>query len=298
MADRRSFSRSRKWCWTLFARNDAEADDWCLNATDAHLPVSPVGPSYWVYQVEVCPETNRVHLQGFSYYENAVSLRRAKLDVAPTAHVERARGTVEENINYCSKSDSAIQGPFEHGQKPTQGRRTDWHDARQIVVSGGTDAEILDLHPNLAPNFRGVEKMREVYGAHPIRRDIRVFYLWGGTGVGKTHRARMSFPDAYMIRGKFVEGKLFDNYKGERELILDEWDWHEWPLTAMNTFLDPFGFWVTCRYQNRWAAWSTVIITSNDQPDACYYGQNHYATFQRRLTYKFEILGFDTQLPF
>lgn len=291
--------RSRKWCFTIHARDDAEADDWSINARDDHLPISPAGPVYWIYQVEVCPDTNRVHLQGFVYYENAVSLRRAKLDLGrDDAHLERCRGTVEENIVYCSKEDSAIQGPFEHGNRPTQGRRTDWHDARDLVVKGATDAEILDLHPNLAPQYRGVEKMREVYSTHPVRRDISVIYMWGATDVGKTHRARMTYPESYFVRGKYVEGKLFDNYRGEETLILDEWKSAEWPLTFMNALLDPFGFWVTCRFNNHYSMWTKVIITSNDDWQEAYFGDPHAATFLRRLTVKLHVLHKFEELPF
>lgn len=290
--------KSRKWCWTLAARNDAEADDWCLNAAPDHLPIPfPDGVEYCIYQVE-CSESNLIHLQGFSYYKNAVSFRRAKLDISKRAHVESARGTVEECVRYCSKWDTAVQGPFEYGKAPTQGRRTDWHDAREIVCSGGTDREVMDLHPNLAPNWRGIEKMREIYQEHPLRRDMTCVYLWGDTNVGKTHRARMNYPEAYFVRGKYVEGKLFDNYKGEEVLILDEWKHDEWPLTAMNAILDPFGYWITCRYANRWTCWKLVIITANYDPTDAYFGHACAATFLRRITVKLHVNDKFEELPF
>lgn len=291
--------RSRKWSWTLFARDDAQADDWCINAADDHLPLPfPASASYCIYQVEVCPETNRVHLQGFSYYENAVSLRRAKEELDPRAHLESSRGTVEENITYCSKEESAIQGPFETGRRPQQGRRTDWHDARELVSGGATDREVMDLHPNLAPNWRGIEKMREVYSDRPIYRAVRVTVLYGPTGVGKTHRARFQYPEAYIVRGKYAEGRMFDNYKGEQALIMDEWRHGEWPITVMNTILDPFGFWINCRYQNRWSCWTHVIITTNEDEMVWYYTDASRNTFIRRISHVYTVSDRDEIIVF
>lgn len=278
--------RSRKFCWTLHARNEAEGDAWGLS-DDTHPPIPPlVGPTYWIYQVEVAT-SGQVHLQGFSYYAKGVSLRRAKLDVSDRCHITVARGTVEDNVRYCSKESEGdalvLQGPFEGGVRPQQGKRTDWHDAREIVLAHGSDREILDAHPNLAPNWRGVDTLRAVYGEHPIRRDVVVHVLWGPPDTGKTFRARTSFPEAFLVRGKFTEGRTFDDYVGQRCLILDEFVAREWPLTLVNSLLDEFGSWIPCRYHNKYTDWQEVVICTNEDPSEMYYGDPHKPAFDRRL---------------
>lgn len=290
---KRGHVRSRNWCWTIFARNDAEAELFSL-ADAAHPPIPfPLGASYCVFEAELCPDTHRVHLQGYSHYTDPVSAMRAKADLGfPAAHIERCFGSPADNIKYCTKGLRSgddpeglcfLAGPWEHGERPCQGRRTDWHDAREAVLAHAANRAILDAHPNLAPNFRGVEVLRMVYEEHPIRRDIAVSVLCGPTGVGKTYRARMQYPDAYIVRGKYFEGKSFDNYQGEKALILDEFRDYEWPVIFLLGVLDEWGFWITCRYANKWACWERVILTTNQSYDELYINTPDQAAFQRRI---------------
>jgi len=126
----------------------------------------------------------------------------------------------------------------------------------------------------------------------PICRDIQVFYLYGATGTGKTHRAYTVFPKAFKVAGKYYEGKSFDMYDGEAVLILDEWSPYEWPLTLMNSLLQKWECRLQCRYENKYAYWTKVIICTNFKPEECYTSvlALQRATFDRRLTFKIEII--------
>lgn len=64
------------------------------------------------------------HIQGFLYYRNARTIEAVRKDFLPAhPHIEPMRGTIDQAIAYCSKEESRIAGPIEHGQRPTQGRR-------------------------------------------------------------------------------------------------------------------------------------------------------------------------------
>lgn len=293
-------SRYRDWCFTLHADyagpggvSLGQADAWAL-ADDNHLPIAWPRAAFTMYQVEVAPETNAVHLQGFMHFGEKVTFDRAAMAfyedwAVRRVHLERMCGTVGQNIEYCSKSDSAVAGPFEHGVRPVQGRRTDWHDAREIVLRHGTDREILDAHPNLAPNIRGVQALRDVYDVRAVRRDVHVFVLWGSAGVGKSYMARMQCPDAFVVHGRYMERLSFDGYVGQSTVIFDEWLCEEWPMTILNTCLDCWGAWLPSRYHNVWTSWTTVVICSNQDPVEWYYGNALRATVLRRIGQVYQV---------
>lgn len=278
--------KARYWCFTIFARAEEE-HDWEFGHEE---PIPFVG-TYLVYQLERAPETHSLHLQGYVQFKQQCRMTTVKNKFhRPDMHLEIPHGTPQENKVYCTKEDSRIRGPWEHGEISTQGKRTDWAEVQAMVKAGNTDAEILERAPNFAAHARGIEFLRATFPQRPpIRRHIRVFYLYGTTGVGKTYRARMAFPDAYMVRGKYYDGKSFDDYSGEPALILDEWDPNEWPLTMMLTFLDEWTFRLQCRYHNKWAVWETVIITTNTPFEMAYYGCPQKAAFDRRVTHRTTI---------
>ena len=91
--------RTRKWCFTAYKLDE------CLSLKDSN-------PEYICWGVEKCPTTQRIHYQGFIAYKNAKKLNELKKR-APTTHFEQTKGTVEQNIKYCSKDGEFI----EHGER-------------------------------------------------------------------------------------------------------------------------------------------------------------------------------------
>lgn len=107
----------RAWCFTCF---DV---DW--------LP--PVSDSirYLIMQLEQCPDTGRMHWQGYVELSRASRMQGCKTLLAcPTAHLSLRKGSREEARDYCLKEESRadpeglpyIQGDWDLGG---QGTRTD-----------------------------------------------------------------------------------------------------------------------------------------------------------------------------
>ena len=280
----------------MFARDDEEAHAWEFNAEE---PLPFVG-KYLVYQLEKAPETGKYHLQGYVQMGQQCRMITVKNKFhCPEMHLEIPHGTPEENKTYCTKEESRVRGPWEHGEFSTQGKRTDWAEVKAMIQAGNSDAEILERAPHFAAHSRGIEFLRTTFPQKPpIRRTVRVFYMCGPTGVGKTYRARMAFPDAYMVRAKYYDGKSFDDYAGEPTLILDEWDPVDWPITLMLSICDEWTFRLQCRYKNRWALWDTVIITTNTAFENAYFGLPQKAAFDRRITHRVVINSREDVLDF
>jgi len=292
-------SMTCNWCFTINADEEhGEGDTWEKTATAELAPVElfDAGEMKCIYyQLEKAPTTGQRHLQGF-----LVTLKTARLTkvskLLPHAHFEKMRGTVKQNVDYCSKAETKIAGPWSYGVLPVnQGRRTDWAVVRDDLSTGKTKQQVLLENPHLAPCFRGIEAL--VYAlkpAPPKQRDINVFYLYGTTNTGKTHRAMNSCEDPYVITGRYIDGRSFDMYEGQSTLVLDEWTPEEWPLTVMNALLQQWKCPLNCRYNNKYGLWTTVIICTNVQPQDCYTVLLHAAqrdSFTRRLTHVVEIRG-------
>lgn len=296
---------ARYWALTWFKEDLLEpvADQvyWDpLLSSDNMDKFSDANIVYMLYQVERCPTTQRLHLQMFVQFKNQVRLPTLA-GVFPGCHAEPCRASEKDNERYCSKCDSRIAGPWTYGKKTSQGKRTDWDDVKDMASGGSTRRDIVLAHPKLAPCVKGIDVIiAAVKGDPPLERPVTVWVLHGPPGVGKTHRARHRFPDAFVVTGKYYEGKSFDSYADQDTLILDEWKHWEWPITLMNGLLDKWRVELQCRYFNKWARWSSVVICSNEDPSTFYSaeGASTRAAFERRLTFKILVETQEQQIDF
>jgi hypothetical protein len=91
----------------------------------------------------------------------------------PQSHIERAKGTPQQNRAYCSKD-----GDFdEYGTLPSdsQGKRNDWEELRDWLKERDerpTESELIDFVPHLWGRYRrGVCAMADVIFPPPTLRD-------------------------------------------------------------------------------------------------------------------------------
>ena len=151
------------------------------------------------------------------------------------------RGTIDQAIEYSSKEDSrdlaavdgagAVFGFTEHGVRPSnhQGKRTDLDAVAALVKTGASKRAVAEAFPKEFIQFgRGIEHLQHVLHG---RRDQppRVFWFWGPTGTGKTRTAysESQAPDDDGVVSepyfKMATNKWWDNYQGERDVIIDDY---------------------------------------------------------------------------
>ena len=138
-------TNGRNWCFTVNA-NEEEAKLWVDTATAELAPVDLFDAEHMkaaFYQLERAPTTGQVHLQGFVVMHK-VSRLTAVSKVLPHAHLELMKGTVVQNVEYCSKSATKVAGPWKFGELPVkQGKRTDWDSVKKDLEAGKTKKEVL-----------------------------------------------------------------------------------------------------------------------------------------------------------
>jgi len=117
--------RATGWCFTINNYTFEEMDA-CIN-----LPMD-----YKVFGFEV-GNKGTPHIQGYLYHHNKVSMRQIK-KLLSRAHIEKAKGTPQDNYNYCTKDGEY----YEFGDLPRKGKRTDMDTVVQMITNGHTYEEI------------------------------------------------------------------------------------------------------------------------------------------------------------
>ena len=206
-------------------------------------------------------------------------------------HCEMRKGTQQQAVDYVSKEDTRIDGPWEHGERAVlkQGQRTDLINLRDAIKEKRKWTDILDDEanaPTLIKYHKAASFMRSVYEleAQPAWRNLEVIVLYGATGTGKTRRAVAD--GAYLWNPSTTE--WWDGYEGQEVICIDEF-YGQMPIARMLRILDGYHCRLPLKGSFTWALWSKVYITSNTHPDN-WYGEGSgvpaqaKAALMRRIT--------------
>lgn len=259
--------RARAICFTLFNYTDEDLDKIAEYARDEC--------QYLIYGKEICPTTQRPHLQGYLYWNNARRYPnkkfRALLNLEKRGRDSVAKGTPQQNYVYCSKDANFT----EFGEMPEQGARTDWH--RAINDLHTTDiVDVIQEQPQLLPAIRALERFKSLT-FKPLNRDVQVIVLIGQPGTGKSRYAYEHYPELYSK----PDGQWFDGYSGQKTILLDDY-YGSLPYPTLLKVCDRYPFNAPVKGGFIWAQWDTVIITSNNSIDQWY--QMPVDALKRRIT--------------
>lgn len=165
---------SRNWCFTLFFHGSDDLSPVEEAAFEAgNLGIWFADPlfKYVIVNVEQCPETARVHWQGYMELTDKVRFTgvKSKCPGLLTAHFEVRRGTREQARQYCQKPESQIAGPFEYGEWGAgQGNRSDLDDVAAAIAAGAKEQQIaLDFPVQYIKFARGIKQLLAMQDTTP-----------------------------------------------------------------------------------------------------------------------------------
>lgn len=273
-----------KWNKTCFTIYNMEWDPktTCDNCIDIN---------FLICQKEACPTTKRLHWQG--YYECKKRLGKAghqKNLGAPGCHIEMCNGTPEENIIYCTKSESKIDGTeFRYGNpaKQGQGARNDLIDLKNDLDKGKKLKDIADDHFEEFLRYnRGIkEYMLLKTKKRTWKTELHI--IVGPAGCGKTKHVYDTYNiDDICNIDATQTGVWWDNYDNEDIVIIDEYH-GQIPFTTLLKLTDRYPFTVPkkgsiCQFTSK-----KIYIISNKLPEEWYpevsKDERLWAAFLRRI---------------
>lgn len=296
----------KAWCFTInnvdacYPEETNISGTWFSEAFQGYLefPERRSVFRYCCFQLEIAPTTGNRHCQGYIYLNSARRLPFLKRFIGGFGlhtghgaelqpHIERSRGTPQQNREYCSKTDTAVEGSFrEMGSLPRQGQRSDLTELAEAIAEGGDMHDIAAQFPCEFIKFsRGIQALKTALSSKPRSATVEptVFWWFGPTGTGKSKLAFETYPDAYI---KMPTNKWWDGYEAQLEVILDDYRPAMCPFHELLRLLDRYPMKVEYKGGSTELQATTFVITTCERPELLWNGKTDEMIDQliRRLT--------------
>lgn len=255
-AETKGTASSRSWAWTDYDCSDERKQFW-----------QDLETKYMVFGNESCPETGRMHLQGFVTMNRVYRFKAFKKLVGDQVHIAKAKAS--DAGNYCMKD-----GDYVLKDSRKQGRRTDLEEIVVMVNEGKSDKEIAKAYGRTWVNCkRGIQGYRATMESFdkPKRKPIpKVIWLWGATGVGKSHTAMMHTgnpDDVWVSNGDYT---YFLGYCYQPVVLLDDLRDEQLTMAKLLRLTDKWP--MTVKTFQSWHHWmpEVIYITSPCHPKEMY----------------------------
>lgn len=250
--------QSRRWSFTLnnYPEHvlDAIKNGSIMNSFAGHVTYLHVGTE--------TGENGTPHLQGYLETKKKVTLSGLKKlfgDLQVSPHLEVARGTLQQNIDYCSKESPLIIC----GEPMKPGKRTDLDDIKRDIDEGMRMDGLWENHFSKMIQYRrGFEAYIDTR-AKQRSEPPKVFIYYGDTsGTGKT-RTAFSLAEEYGEPFVYMGGGWFDGYCGQRLAIFDEFDGRDLDFPTWKRLVDRYAMRVPIKGGSvNWGP-EVIVFTSN-----------------------------------
>ena len=259
----------RAWIFTINNYVAVPTEDFLRGP--GHPPIK-----YLCYGREVS-ENGTPHLQGYVAFENAVLEPSRYFRQFGNGHFEVARGTADDNAEYCSKD-----GDFhEYGVRPQSQRDQGHHGARggarggEVEVARGEDAwnsakegKIEEIPADIRlRHYTTILKVAAKYQKPPAQLlEMDNTWIWGPAGTGKSTYAHRTFPGAF----KKDFSRWWDGYREDDEghltVLLDDLhpSWSD--KVRLKNWADVFPFVAEIKGGSLLIRPARIVVTSNYSP--------------------------------
>lgn len=230
---------------------------------------------YYCIADEVGAKDHTHHTHLYLHFSSSVRFSTIK-NQFPTAHIDKSRGTAEQNRDYVfkqnkwadtAKSETNLhETHFEWGELPEerQGFRTDLSELYEQIKNGATNSEILDDNPDNMKYLTAIDRTRKIVLEERYRtvwRDLEVTYIFGQTGVGKTRYIMEQYGYENVYRVTDYKNP-YDSYNCQEVVLFDEYS-SDIKIQEMLNVLDGYPLELRCRYANKQACFTKIFIISN-----------------------------------
>lgn len=247
--------QSKYWCFTVNNYTDDEL-------TDLTLLGETTDVDYLVIGKEV-GDGGTPHLQCYVEVPTRCRLSGIRRLVSSRAHFEPRKGTALQAAEYCKKDGTFVE--FGGLSQPQRGRRTDLEEIKEMLDSGSSMLSVAEQHFSQFLQYRrGFEAYASLRRPPALRADLKVYVLWGDTGVGKSRIVHHLFPEIGHVHDSSLQ--WFDGYNGQSRVLLDDFRGDGVKPHFLLKVLDIYPLQVPVK--GSFVAWNPerIYITSNEEP--------------------------------
>lgn len=265
--------QARRWCFTINNPTDEEEQ----NLHDMYETYTQ-DIRFLVYQKEA-GEQDTPHIQGYVEFKRPKRLNAVKSLVSGRAHCEKANGTSQQNIEYCTKEEGRLEDPVSFGSPASgQGKRTDLEKIKKELDEGATDKHLWqEYFPTMVRYFRGIAAYR-VAVVEERSWMPEVYVCVGKPGTGKSKWAADNYPCAYWKQRSI----WWDMYQQHETVVFD--DYYGWlPFDLLLRICDRYPLMVEGKGCQIQFVAKTIIFTSNVCPSKWYRNIPNFAALIRRI---------------
>jgi hypothetical protein len=174
-------------------------------------------------------------------------------------HIEAAKGTPQENRQYCSKDGNWE----EQGDIPQQGKRRDLDQVRSWLKERIPVRRALEDASSLQ-SFQFYLKWKSHF---PRQRESppKVYWIYGASGIGKSRKADTMGTNRFW---QDTSGRWFDGYDPDYHdtVVFDDLRPDTFPFNYLLRLLDRYPLQVQCK--GGYIDWrcSNIVITTLKEP--------------------------------
>lgn len=273
-----------------------------LQATPLEGVSTQPGVKVLVGQKEV-GEQGTPHFQLFLETKNPVRLSYVK-KLFPSCHAEKRRGTKIEAVQYVTKENTRVDGPWIYHCK---GLSLDQY-IRSLSKSGNTESGLESIkvlldegcsEERIADDFftdwvRHYKAFREykLLKTKPRNSFKKLIVILGPSGTGKSKFCLEQYGNAYWKQ----RSNWWDGYNGEEVVILDEF--YGWlPYDLLLRLCDRYPLLLERKGGQVQCEATTVVITSNISP-ADWYTKAYKPALYRRISSILYMPDLETTIHF
>ncbi len=254
---------------------------------------------YLEFQEELCPTTNKYHLQGYVEFKGQFSKKRIQDAFNDkTLHLEKRKGTQAQAIEYCSvkvykgKDKGKVNDlVFTWGEPKEQGKRKGIAKIRELAKQGYTYRKIVDEIEDDSINFQSIRCAQLLTGLYmePRRFKPSVIWIYGETGKGKTRVVYDLFDDVFSC----MNGKWFDGYEGNQVCLIDDYRKDFMTFNRLLKFIGQYPFRIEYKGGTMQMISPVMVFTAPYPPDGeeMWEHREDLKQLMRRIDKVFEIVN-------
>lgn len=256
----------------------------CKRLRDEFVGIVSKNPRivYFCGQVEKCPTTDRLHVQGYIRFDVPIAFSTVIGLFPPRCcQLSVANGNEEQNIAYCSKEESAVSAFFEQGERAKQGKRNDVVVVKEMIASGKGMRSVIGAVNSYQAMKCAELCLKYLEPGRDFQPEVRWYY--GSTGSGKSRKAKEEFPDAWMSAKDL---SWFEGYDAHEVVIFDDFRKDYCTFHVLLRLLDRYPYRIENKGGSRQLLARVMIITCPWHPEVLYSSRadEDIAQLMRRIT--------------